>query len=132
MENKTTPNESAQASPGCSGWLNRLFQTFGKPSTPEAVAAYVIALADLNEAHLKLAFEETFRSHRSSFIPTPGEIRGYLERALENAPPRKPGARRDCPKCGGTGFVVEDIPGQTYAGGTPYRQARRCPCLPPK
>lgn len=120
MENQTSATQTSYA---LCEWLNRLFAAFGKASTPEVIAAYTIGLGDMSEAHLKLAFEETLRSHKSSFAPTPGEIRGYLERALENLPPAGSSARPDCPKCWGGGFTIIELKDSKYA------VAARCSCL---
>jgi len=84
---------------------------------------YLLALGDLSEAHLKLAFEETYRSHRSSFLPTPGEILGYLDRALAELPQAGSSARPDCQMCWGTGFTIVGLSDSTY------RVAVRCKCL---
>lgn len=118
-----TKPETTQTSYALCEWLNKLFAAFGKPSAPDAIAAYAIALGDLSEPYLKLAFEEALRSHRSSFAPTPGEIRGYLERALDNLPRAGSLARPDCPHCWGSGFRIIQLKNSQYA------VAARCPCL---
>jgi hypothetical protein len=112
--------------------LSEFLSVYGRAGTDVHIEAYSIALDGLSAENLAIAFEATYKRHRSSFPPTPGEILAYLDAALNNSPMKGSSARPDCPKCDGTGFVIEDIPGQTYAGGTPYRQARRCSCLPPK
>lgn len=123
MEKQTEKSGATQTSYALCEWLNKLFAAFGKLSTPDAIAAYAIALGDLSEPYLKLAFEETFRSHRSSFAPTPGEIRGYLERALDDLPPAGSNARPDCPKCWGSGFRILQLENSKYSVAAP------CSCL---
>lgn len=121
MESKLESARQKQSENALGDWLAKLFATYGKPSNPDTIAGYAVALADLSDENLKLAFEEALRSHRSSFVPTPGEIRGYLEAALDKLPPAGSLARPDCPRCWGTGFVILTLDGANYAV--------RCKCL---
>lgn len=123
MASKTESLEAKPLGNALGDWLAKLFGIYGKPSTPDIVAGYAVALEDLSEDSLKLAFEETFRSHRTSFAPTPGEIRGYLEAALDKLPRAGPAARPDCPQCWGTGFTIVQLKDSTYA------VAVSCKCL---
>lgn len=116
------PNDSA-AMKKFSELLSELLAAYGRPRTEEAISAYAIALGHLGERHLTLAFEETLRSHRTSFMPTPGEILGYLDRAIAESRPVGPLARPDCPKCWGTGYTIIELKNSSYA------VAARCSCL---
>ncbi len=82
---------------------------------------FLKALADLSPGEFDRALAETLRNHRSSFAPTPGEIRGYLERSIAESRPVGSLARPDCPKCWGTGYVIVTVDGANYAV--------RCKCL---
>lgn len=105
-----------------SAWLSELLTVYGRAKTEEMLAPYVTSLAHLSQAHLDLAFTFTLKSHRSSFLPTPGEILSYLEIAVANLPPAGPNSRPDCPHCFGTGYAIVEM--------TPNnRVAVRCRCL---
>lgn len=113
----------------------KLFGVFGLFNTEpgedqQRCLGFLEALADLSPAEFDRAIAETLRRHRSSFLPTPGEVRGYLDVAHEMAAATPPRAKRDCPKCDGTGFQIVPIPNRP--AGTDYKWAVRCSCLPPK
>lgn len=106
----------------------QLFRLFGVFNTEpggdqDRCVAFIEGLADLSPAEFDRAIAETLRYHRSSFLPTPGEIRGHLERAIAESPPVGSLARPDCPKCWGTGFTIVKLSDSTYA------VAVRCKCL---
>lgn len=103
-------------------WLGVLFATYGGARlTEDVITGYTIALADLTEQDLKLAFEESMRMSRSSFPPKPGEIRGYLEAARERMRPAGSCANSDCRECLGTGWRVVNREGNNFAV--------RCECI---
>lgn len=107
-------------------WVTVLFRGFTrKPPTREDLAFYQIGLGDLPPEKLKLAFTETIRRHPTDFLPMPGQIRGYMEAAAANLPPREPDANLACPDCSGTGFrMIERDGGQFAAPCECVRRAR--------
>ena len=102
-------------------WLGVLFSGYRTPLNEDCAVAYTLALADLTEQELKLAFEESLRMHRSDFPPKPGEIRGYLDAALQRAPKPPSRANSDCGECLGTGWRVVNREGNNFAV--------RCECI---
>lgn len=106
--------------------LNAFALVYGKPNSDEAIAAYADALSHLSDENVRLAFRETFRRHRSSFPPTPGEILAYLEQARAELPPVAPTAHSRCPKCLGTGYELIPVPDSDPAYG--YKWAVSCSC----
>lgn len=105
--------------------LFRLFELFNTQpgGDKERCLGFLEALADLSPVEFDRAIAETLKHHRSSFLPTPGEIRGYLERAIAEARPVGPLAQPDCPKCWGTGYTIVQLKNSSYA------VAARCSCL---
>jgi hypothetical protein len=96
-------------------WLDILFASYRTPLVPDAMIGYTIGLADLTARELELAFSEALRRHRSKFPPAPGEVRGYMEAALERMPQRPSAANEACKDCGGTGFRLVERAGARFA-----------------
>jgi len=89
-------------------WLQMLFGLFNRKLTSEMREAYTIGLDDLTPEKLKLAFSETIRRHPTDFLPMPGQIRGYLEAAIEKLPARPSDADPNCSECGGSAYRTVD------------------------
>lgn len=96
-------------------WLGVLFDSYRTPLSDNATMGYTVALADLTARELDLAFSESLRRHRSNFPPTPAEVRGYMEAALQRMPARPSAANPECPRCSGTGFVTVEQNGNKFA-----------------
>lgn len=107
-------------------WLQILFRGFTrKPPSVDDVAFYKIGLDDLPADKLQLAFTETIRRHPTDFLPMPGQIRAYMEAAIEKLPARGTDADETCPDCRGTGFrMIERDGGQVATPCECVKRAR--------
>lgn len=91
----------------------------------ERYLAYLEGLEDLSSNDFARAISETLRRHRSSFLPSPGEVRGYLDVARQTGSPAPSRAKSDCADCCGTGWSVAEY----EVLGQPARGVRPCHCL---
>lgn len=115
--------DTSESSRRCKKLL-QLFNVFNAPAGgEERYLVFIEVLNQLSPGEFDRAIAETLRHHRSSFLPTPGEILGYLERALMESRPIGSLARPDCPKCWGTGYTIIQLKNSQYA------VAARCSCL---
>lgn len=108
-------------------WLPVLLENYnhGESKTEHLLQGYTLAFNGLSEERVERAIRATLKNHRSSFLPTPGEVLGYLAEA-ERLPEseRSPAIENNCQKCRGTGYAMVVVDGANFAA--------RCACRKPK
>lgn len=107
--------------------LTRLFETYQRPASPEAMAGYREALIHLSYEEILVAFPAAMRRSKQGFIPSPGEILLALELEKDAAPSSTREAWEGCPNCQGTGYRLIPFPYRSPSD-YPYKSAIPCEC----
>ena len=83
-----------------------LSETFRAEMSPTASLGYRKGLSDLTEQELRLACNQALKKHLE-FMPTPGQLRGYLKEAREETIHVKANVFF-CPRCTNTGWYIPE------------------------